>query len=127
MISKIHSVTIYVTDHDEALAYYTDKLGFEKRSDVSLPSGFRWLTVGLPAQPDLQVTLELVGDSERAHDVGGTGKNSTWVLHTDDCEATRDELVPKGVDVSEISPRPYGRECVLTDLYGNSYALVQPA
>ncbi len=125
MISRVATVTVYVDDQDEALAYYTGKLGFEKRADVSLPSGFRWLTVGAPGQPDFAITLERASDSGRAAEVG-TGRNSTCVLYTTDIDTMVAALTRNGVPAGPVTDRPYGRETVFRDLYGNPYALVEP-
>jgi catechol 2,3-dioxygenase-like lactoylglutathione lyase family enzyme len=125
MISRVATATVYVDDQDEALAFYTSKLGFEKRSDVTLPNGFRWLTVGAPGQPGFALTLERVSDSSRGAEVG-TGRNSTFVLYTTDIDAALAELTRNGVPADPVTDRPYGRETVLRDLYGNPYALVEP-
>lgn len=124
MISHVATVTVYVDDQDEALAYYTGKLGFERRSDVTVPGGFRWLTVGAPGQPDFAFTLERASDSSRAAEVG-TGRNSTCVLYTTDIDTTVQMLTANEVATDPIVHRPYGRETVFRDPYGNPYALVE--
>ncbi len=126
MISRVATVTVYVDDQDEALAFYTSKLGFEKRADVTLPDGFRWLTVGAPGQADFALTLERASDSSRAAEVG-TGRNSTCVLYTADIDAAVAALTGNGVATEAVADRPYGRETTFRDLYGNPYALVEPA
>jgi len=125
MISRVATVTVYVDDQDKALAYYTGKLGFEKRADVTLPNGFRWLTVGAPGQPSFALTLERASDSSRAAEVG-TGHNSTCVLYTTDLDAAVAALTGNGVSTGPVTDRPYGRETTFRDLHGNPYALVEP-
>jgi hypothetical protein len=61
MITNVSLCTLYVTDQDAAKAFYVEKLGFVERTDVSLGDGFRWVTVGHPSQPELEVTLMTPG------------------------------------------------------------------
>ena len=56
MIRSMAHVVVYVKDHEEAKEFYIEKLGFEVKTDVTLDS-FRWLTVGAPEQPDLEIAL----------------------------------------------------------------------
>jgi len=115
---KVSTVTIAVRDQDEALTWFTEMLGFEKRVD-QVGSGFRWLTVAPPQQAEVEFLLaswfpDLVG------------KNPTWVISTRDCEGGYEELKSKGIEfVQSPTPRPWGIEAVFVDLYGNKYALVQ--
>src|SRR5215469_18247113 len=117
-IDRVSTVTIAVGDQDEALAWYTEKLGFEKKMDVRSPQ-FRWLTVAPPQQVDVEFLLgswfpDLVG------------KNPTWVLSTRDCQGGYEELKARGVEFRQKPElRPWGIEAIFTDLYGNKYALVQ--
>jgi len=133
MITNVSLVTLYVTDQDEAKKFYIDKLGFVERTDVTLGDGFRWVTVGHPSQPELDVTLMVPGpplDEDMADAVrralakgsmGGVG------LQTDDCQKTHKELTAKGVDfVQTPAERPYGVEAILRDNSGNWCVLVEP-
>jgi predicted enzyme related to lactoylglutathione lyase len=128
MITKLASVTIYVDDIDRALAFYVDKLGLSKTADVRLPDGFRWVTVAPTVDAETRIQLEQVDDSDRAkqlHQAAGGG--TTWVFYTDDCRRTFDELQARGVHITQDpTPRPYGVEATFEDLYGNTFALVQP-
>jgi catechol 2,3-dioxygenase-like lactoylglutathione lyase family enzyme len=119
---KVSTVTIAVRDQDEALTWFTEVLGFEKRIDQSLAQrgpGFRWLTVAPPQQAEVEFLLaswfpDLVG------------KNPTWVLSTRDCQGGYEDLKSKGIEfVQSPTLRPWGIEAVFVDLYGNKYALVQ--
>jgi predicted enzyme related to lactoylglutathione lyase len=117
-IDKVSTVTIAVTDQDEALTFFTQMLGFEKKMDVRSP-GFRWLTVA-PAQ---QVDVEFLLASWFPDLVG---KNATWVLSTRDCQGGYEELKARGVEFSQKPEvKPWGIEAVFSDPYGNKYALVQ--
>ncbi len=134
MITNVSLTTVYVTDQDEAKRFYVDTLGFEERTDITLGDGFRWVTVGHPSQPELDVTLMMPGpplDDEMTQAVrralangsmGGVG------LQTDDCKKTYDELTAKGVEfVQPPSERPYGVEAILRDNSGNWLVLVEPS
>jgi len=118
-IDRIVCITVAVRDQDEALEWFTSKLGFRKRTDMPGP-GIRFLTVSPANQPELQVILaswfpDLIG------------KNPTAVLNTEDCRATYAELKARGVEFTEPpQTRPFGLQAVFKDLYGNSYALLQP-
>lgn len=117
-IDRVSTVTIAVADQDEALAWYTEKLGFEKKMDVRSPQ-FRWLTVAPPQQVDVEFLLASWFPDR-------IGKNATWVLSTRDCQSGYEELKDKGVEFSQKPEmRPWGIEAIFSDLYGNKYALVQ--
>lgn len=133
MISNISLVTIYCLDQDKARDFYVGMLGFEARTDITMGEGFRWLTVGHPSQPELEVTLMKPGpplDEEAAGFVrrqlekgqmGGLG------LKVDDCRKTFTELSAKGVTfLQEPAERPYGIEAVMRDNTGNWLVLVEP-
>jgi catechol 2,3-dioxygenase-like lactoylglutathione lyase family enzyme len=117
-IDKISTVTIAVRDQDEALTWYTEMLGFEKRVDQT-GDGFRWLTVAPPQQSEVEFLLASWFPDR-------VGQNATWVLSTRDCKAAYDELKGKGLQFSqEPQAKPWGIEAVFADLYGNKYALVE--
>lgn len=115
---KISTVTIAVRDQDEALTWFTQVLGFEKRMDQR-GNGLRWLTVAPPQQAEVEFLLA-------SWFPGLVGKNPTWVLSTRDCQGGYEELKSKGIEFKQPpTPRPWGIEAVFIDLYGNKYALVQ--
>jgi len=117
-IDRVSTVTIAVANQDEALAWYTEKLGFEKKMDVRSPQ-FRWLTVAPPQQVDVEFLLASWFPDR-------VGRNATWVLSTRDCQGGYEELKAKGVEFSQKPEmRPWGIEAIFADLYGNKYALVQ--
>jgi catechol 2,3-dioxygenase-like lactoylglutathione lyase family enzyme len=133
MITRLARVTIVVRDHDEALAFYTEKLGFETRADVPFGPGARWLTVAPPQQRDLEIVLlrpdpAFHGERQAAEMLANVGKNPTWVLYSTDCQGDYGRLVERGVTFSSApTEQPYGLEAVFLDLYGNNYSLLQPA
>jgi predicted enzyme related to lactoylglutathione lyase len=117
-IDKIATLTIAVNDQDEALRWFTERLGFEKRMDLSAP-GMRWLTVA----PKNQKEVEFVLASWFPDHVG---KNAPCVVETENCRDAFETLGQRGVAFSQPpTERPYGVEAVFQDLYGNSYALVE--
>jgi catechol 2,3-dioxygenase-like lactoylglutathione lyase family enzyme len=132
MITHVSIATVWVTDQDEAKAFYVDKLGFKESADVSLGDGYRWLTVAHPEHPELEVNLAAPGpplDDESAAAVRrmlDKGVLHAVGLATDDCRKTYEELVAKGVTfIQEPSDRPYGVEAVLRDNSGNWLVLVE--
>ncbi len=136
MSFKIANSQLWVHDQDEALAFYTEKLGMEVRSDVTLPEmgDFRWLTVGPAGQPDFAIVLmaipgEPVMDGETATQVEALmakGFAGTVFLTTDDCQASYDELRARGVEFTEApEQRPYGIDSGFRDPSGNSFRLTQ--
>jgi catechol 2,3-dioxygenase-like lactoylglutathione lyase family enzyme len=133
MITNISLFSLYVTDQDAAKRWYVDHLGFEERSDVKLGDGFRWVTIGHPEQPELEVTLMTPGpplDDEMAGAVRralGKGTMGGFGLRTDDCHKAYEDLTAKGVEfVQPPSERPYGVEAVMRDNSGNWLVLVEP-
>src|SRR5204862_1692870 len=130
---KLSNAQLWVHDQDEALAFYTRKLGWEVRSDVTLPEmgDFRWLAVG-PAGQDMSVVLMAIPgapvmDEETAEQVRtlmGKGFAGTVFLTTDDCQASYEELKGRGVAfVEEPEQRPYGIDAGFRDPSGNSFRL----
>src|SRR6476659_311121 len=115
---KVANAQLWVHDQEEALAFYTEKVGMEVRADVTLPEmgDFRWLTVGMPGQ-DVSVTLMAIPgppvmDAETAGQVRelvAKGFAGTVFLETDDCQASYEELKGRGVEFTEApEERPYG-------------------
>ena len=117
-IEKVSTITIAVKDENEALRWFTQKLGFEKRLDLAGP-GLRWLTVAPRNQKEVQFLLATWFPEH-------IGKNATCVVDTNDCRKTYEELKGRGVSFKqEPRERPYGVEAVFQDLCGNTYALVE--
>jgi catechol 2,3-dioxygenase-like lactoylglutathione lyase family enzyme len=132
---KIANAQLWVHDQDEALQFYTRKLGMEVRSDVTLPEmGFRWLTVGPPSQPDVAIVLMAIPgpplfDAETAQQVQALtakGAAGTIFLTTDDCQAAYEELKGRGVEfVDQPEERPYGIDSSFRDPSGNHLRLTE--
>src|SRR3954447_19394562 len=133
---KIKSAQLWVHDQDEALAFYTQKLGWEVRSDVTLAEmgNFRWLTVGPAGQDDIAVVLMAIpgppvldaGTSAQVAELMGKGAAGTVFLTTDDCQAAYEELKGRGVEFTETpEERPYGIDAGFRDPSGNNFRLTQ--
>ena len=133
---KIHSAQLWVHDQDEALAFYTDKLGMEVHTDVTVAEmgNFRWLTVGPAGQPDISIVLMAIpgppmlddDTAAKLEDVMAKGFAGTIFLSTDDCRASYEELKGRGVDFIDIPEQtPYGIDSSFRDPSGNHIRLTQ--
>jgi predicted enzyme related to lactoylglutathione lyase len=133
---KLANAQLWVHDQDEALAFYTQKLGWEVRSDVTLAEmgDFRWLTVGPAGQPDISVVLMAIPGppvmddqtQQQVHDLMGKGFAGAIFLTTDDCRGSYEELKSRGVEFTEEpEERPYGIDAGFRDPSGNSFRLTQ--
>lgn len=131
---RLAGTQVWVHDQDEALEFYTAKLGLEVRSDSTLPAmGFRWLTVGVPHQ-DVEIVLMAVpgepvldaGTAEEIMSLVAKGYAQTLFLVVDDCQRAYEELRARGVEFTEPpTPRPYGIDASFRDPSGNSFRLTQ--
>jgi predicted enzyme related to lactoylglutathione lyase len=135
MIS-IANAQLWVHDQDEALEFYTKKVGMEVRSDVTVPElgNFRWLTVAPPGQSDVEIVLMAIPappviDAETRGQIRtlmAKGFAGTVFLTTDDCQASYEELRGRGVEFTEApEKRPYGIDSGFRDPSGNSLRLTQ--
>jgi predicted enzyme related to lactoylglutathione lyase len=133
---RIANAQLWVHDQDEALAFYTQKLGWEVGVDVTVPElgNFRWLTVGPASQPDFSVVLMAIPGppvfdpetSEQVRELMGKGAAGTVFLTTDDCRASYEELKGRGVDfIDTPEERPYGIDSGFRDPSGNAIRLTQ--
>jgi catechol 2,3-dioxygenase-like lactoylglutathione lyase family enzyme len=136
MLKQLTNVQVWVHDQDEALAFYTDKLGLELRDDVTVPElgNFRWLSVGVPGQPDVAVTLMAVpgppvfDDETREQIVALMSKGASGGLFftTDDVRGTYEELKGRGVEFTqEPTEQPYGIDAGFRDVSGNHFRMAQ--
>jgi predicted enzyme related to lactoylglutathione lyase len=125
MLNKLSVVTVLVRDQDEALEFYTEKLGLEKKDDVQFGEGNRWLTVKAADQNDLEIFL-CPGDGFGMNLMDHVGKAPAWAFATDNCQETYETLSARGV-VFNGPPKqqPYGIEAVFQDLYGNRFSVVE--
>lgn len=132
MIIALSHTTIWVLDQDEALDFYTQKLGLEVNTDAMM-ADFRWLTVSPPDRPEHELVLLVPGppmmDEESAEQVKALvakGALGAGAFETDDCRATYDELSARGVTfLSEPTERFYGIEATFRDNSGNWFSMTQ--
>jgi predicted enzyme related to lactoylglutathione lyase len=125
---KVSQCFIAVDDHDKALAFYRDALGLEVRNDVGF-EGMRWVTVGAPSQPGVEIVLEppvadpgaSTSDKEAAAELLAKGLLRGVIFDTDDCDATFEHIRAAGGEVlQEPIDQPYGvRDCAFRDPSGN--------
>jgi catechol 2,3-dioxygenase-like lactoylglutathione lyase family enzyme len=134
---KIAHAQLWVHDQDEALAFWTDKVGMEVRRDVTLPEmgDFRWLTVGPAGQDDFAITLMAIPGppvmdaetGEQVRNLVAKGFAGTVFLTTDDIRGDYEQLKSRGVEFTEEpEERPYGIDAGFRDPSGNSLRLTQP-
>jgi len=132
---EIGNAQLWVHDQDEALAFYTEKVGFEVRADVTMDEwGFRWVNVGpvggagsglvlmpVPGPPMLDQQ-----SSAQLSELVAKGGGGTVFLTTEDCQGAYEELMARGVEFTEApTPQPYGIDCGFRDPSGNSLRLTQ--
>ena len=136
MLKQLANVQVWVRDQDEALAYYTDKLGLELREDVTVPEmgNFRWLSVGVPGQPDVSITLMAVpgppvfdeDTRDQIRSLLAKGAAGGLFFATDDIQASYEELKSRGVEFAqEPTEQPYGIDAGFRDPSGNHFRLAQ--
>ncbi len=133
---RIANAQLWVHDQDEALAFYTQKLGMEVRADVTLAEmgNFRWLTVGPAGQTDVAIVLMAIPGppvmsaetAEQVKELMAKGFAGTIFLTTDDVYSDYEQLRSRGVEFSEQpEERPYGIDSGFHDPSGNSFRLTQ--
>ena len=138
MLKQLANVQVWVHDQDEALAFYTEKLGLELREDVTVPEmgNFRWLSVGVPGQDDVAIVLMAVPgppvfeEETRAqiHALLAKGASGGLFFVTDDVHGTYEELKGRGVEFTqEPTEQPYGIDAGLRDPSGNQFRMIQRA
>jgi catechol 2,3-dioxygenase-like lactoylglutathione lyase family enzyme len=136
MLKQLTHTQVWVHDQDEALAFYTEKLGFELREDVTVSElgNFRWLTVGVPGQQDVAITLMAVpgppvfDDETRAQiqSLLARGASGGLFFATDDVRKTYEELKSRGVEFTqEPTEQPYGVDAGFRDPSGNHFRMIQ--
>ncbi len=138
---KFATAQLWVHDQDEALAFYTKKLGMEVRSDVTLKAesvpetgDFRWLTVGPVNQPEISIVLMHIpgppimddATADQVRELMGKGFAGTIFLTTDDCQASYEDLKARGVEFTEApEKRAYGIDSGFRDPSGNAIRLTE--
>jgi catechol 2,3-dioxygenase-like lactoylglutathione lyase family enzyme len=129
MPQSIAQLTVVVRNYDEALAFYTQKLGFDLLQDIPLPHNKRWILVSPANSRSAALLLAEAATPEQSLAIGNqTGGRVFLFLHTDDFWRDYKTYRSRGVRFLE-TPREetYGTVAVFEDLYGNKWDLLQPA
>lgn len=128
MAQRIAQFAVTVRDYDEALAFYVEKLGFEKVEDTDLGSGKRWVRVRPASSDEAGILLARAVTEKQQASVGNqTGGRVFIFLETDDFWRDYNRLVERGVSfVRPPSEESYGTVAVFEDLYGNRFDLIEP-
>jgi catechol 2,3-dioxygenase-like lactoylglutathione lyase family enzyme len=133
---KMANAQLWVLDQDEALEFWTKKIGFEVRADITMPElgDFRWLSVGAPGQ-DLSIVLMAIpgppvldeDTKKQVEDLVAKGWAGTVFLTTDDVQTSYEELKERGVEFTEApAEQPYGLDSEFRDPSGNKFRLGRP-
>jgi catechol 2,3-dioxygenase-like lactoylglutathione lyase family enzyme len=135
MLKNLTNVSVWVQDQDEALAFYTEKLGLELREDVTVPEmgNFRWLSVGVPGQDVSIVLMAVPGPpvfdeetSAKLKELVAKGAAGGLFFATDDIDGAYDDLKGRAVEFSqEPTDQPYGRDAGFRDPSGNQMRVAQ--
>ena len=124
MITSLANVSLLVKDYDEAIRWFTEKLGLELRMDGSMGGEYRFVTVGVKGQQDVSIVLHkpIEGYPEARSNVHGL------LFHCDNCRDFAELLKSAGVEFTlEPEEQPWGVQAVFQDLYGNSHVLLEPS
>jgi catechol 2,3-dioxygenase-like lactoylglutathione lyase family enzyme len=135
MLKSLTNVNVWVQDQDEALAFYTEKLGFELRQDVTVPElgNFRWLTVGLPGQDVALALMDIPGppvfdaDTQaKLKELVAKGAAGGLFFSSDDVHKSYEELKSRGVEFQgKPEEQPYGIDVGFRDPSGNQIRMAQ--
>jgi catechol 2,3-dioxygenase-like lactoylglutathione lyase family enzyme len=136
MLKQLSYVQVWVHDQDEALRFYTEKLGMELREDVTVPEmgNFRWLSVGVPGQDDVAITLmDIPGPPvfeeetrQKIQDLLARGASGGLFFTTDDAQTAYEQLKSRGVEFTqEPTEQPYGIDAGFRDPSGNHFRMTQ--
>jgi catechol 2,3-dioxygenase-like lactoylglutathione lyase family enzyme len=137
MLKQLTHVQVWVQDQDEALAFYTEKLGMELREDLTVPEmgNFRWLSVGVPGQEDVAITLMAIpgppvfdeDTRKQIQTLLSKGASGGLFFATNDAQKTYQELKDRGVEFTqEPTEQPYGIDAGFRDSSGNHFRVAQP-
>jgi catechol 2,3-dioxygenase-like lactoylglutathione lyase family enzyme len=136
MLKQLTHVQVWVLDQDEALKFYTEKLGMEVREDVTVPEmgNFRWLSVGVPGQDGVAITLMAIPGPpvfeeetrRKIQELLATGASGGLFFSTENAQQTYEELKSRGVEFTqEPTEQPYGIDAGFRDSSGNHFRMAQ--
>lgn len=129
MKQKIAHIALVVTDYDEAIRFFTQKLQFSLVQDIALSASKRWVLVAPPGSDGCRLLLaKAEGEVQQSRVGNQTGGRVFLFLHTDNFRQDYQNLLDQGVTiVREPVVEPYGTVAVFADLYGNLWDLIEPA
>jgi predicted enzyme related to lactoylglutathione lyase len=126
-IPQLAVIPVLVENQDEALHFYVEQLGLEKRADITYAPGLRWLTVAPKEQLKPEFALAKL-DTGLRNPRKKASSAATWVFDTDDCSTLYVTLRGRGVKFTSPPTRQwYGLEAVFEDPYGNVFSLLEPS
>ncbi|HAY50003.1 MAG TPA: extradiol dioxygenase [Thalassospira sp.] len=120
---------LIVRDYDDAIAFYTDKVGFDLIEDTDMGDGKRWVIVAPTGATETRILLARASGADQENAIGNqTGGRVGFFLNTDDFARDHARMTKAGVRFLE-APRhePYGTVAVFEDLYGNKWDLLELA
>jgi catechol 2,3-dioxygenase-like lactoylglutathione lyase family enzyme len=128
MNQQIVQLALVVKDYDEAIAFYTQKLGFELVEDTAMSPAKRWVVVKPKGEGSCKLLLAKAANEAQEAAIGNqTGGRVFLFLHTDDIQRDYAALIANGVKIiRELEEQPYGSVAVFADLYGNLWDLIEP-
>ncbi|OQP56888.1 hypothetical protein A3860_09915 [Niastella vici] len=128
MQQRIAHIALVVKDYDEAIHFYTQKLGFLLLEDTTLSPDKRWVLVTPPGATECSLLLAKADNEQQAASIGNqTGGRVFLFLFTDDCWRDYNKMLANGIHfVRPPKEEPYGIVAVFEDLYGNLWDLLQP-
>lgn len=128
MNQRLVQLSLVVADYDEAIAFYTQTLGFDLIEDTAMSETKRWVVVKPRGEGSCCLLLAKAATEEQRKAIGNqTGGRVFLFLHTDDIERDVARLKASAVTfVREQSEEPYGKVAVFADLYGNLWDLIEP-
>ena len=128
MKQYIAHIALVVKDYDEAIAFYTEKLGFNLIEDTAIDDEKRWVLIAPPGAKECCLLLAKAADEEQLNSVGNqTGGRVGFFLFTDDFNRDYVNMIAKNIQfVRKPTQFPYGKVAVFEDLYGNKWDLIQP-
>ena len=126
-MNKIGHITLLVDDVDKVFDFYVSKLNFKKVDDLTMPNGYRWLTVAPQSQQEIALVFVVADSSDKIQRIGSqTAGHVFMTLQTDDIHRDYATFKNKGVTFyGEPYEMPWGTEVVFEDCYGNRFDLVQ--
>jgi len=124
-ITRVRHITIFVRDYDEALNWFTSKLGFAKVEDKTFGKDERWLVVAPAEQKEIGIVLAKVAGNSAQKEKDRIGATKNWVFETKDCQKAYEIFAARGVHFVQTPQKlPWGTQAIFEDLYGDEFVLL---